>query len=136
MGNIMAKSATKANNGAVTIMVVDDEEPAADIIGQMLKALGYKTEIQLNPVKALEIFKLRPDSFDLVMTDMIMPHMTGAQLSKKLKAIRPNIPIILCTGYSSLIDENRARLIGIAAYLTKPVALSEISKTVKMILDE
>lgn len=132
----MAKSATKANNGAVTIMVVDDEEPAADIIGQMLKALGYKTEIQLNPVKALEIFKLRPDSFDLVMTDMIMPHMTGAQLSKKLKAIRPNIPIILCTGYSSLIDENRARLIGIAAYLTKPVALSEISKTVKMILDE
>jgi len=88
-----------------------------------------------DPEDALAMFTLNPGYFDVVITDMTMPKMTGANLAEKLRKIRPDIPIILCTGYSSLIDEEKARHMGIAAYMMKPVSMSEIARTIRKLLD-
>jgi len=133
--NMMTKKILDgASCGRSRIMVVDDEELIANMIGQILTRLGYETDIQINPVKALELFKAEPHSFDLIITDMVMPQMTGSQFSKKLKEIKPDIPIILCTGYSSLVDEDRARQIGLTAYLIKPISMTELAETVSKII--
>jgi len=86
------------SHGSETILFVDDEESIANMVFKMLKRLGYQVEKQLNPAEALELFKAKPDSFDLVITDMTMPQMTGVNLAEKLKEIRSDIPVIICTG--------------------------------------
>jgi CheY-like chemotaxis protein len=87
-------------------------------------------------VEALEAFKAKPDEYDLVITDMTMPNMTGAALAPKLKKIKPEIPIIICTGFSEMIDEDRAKAIGIRAYIMKPIVIQEIAKTIRRVLDK
>jgi len=100
----------------------------------------YGLVIRLRPKQqraaALELFRLQPDAFDLVVTDMIMPQMTGVQLSEKLKEVRPGIPVIICTGHSALIGEEKAKAIGIDGYVMKPIVMREIPKTVRNVLDE
>ncbi len=76
------------------------------------------------------------NAFDLVITDMTMPQMTGAKLAQKLKEIQPDIPIIICTGHSSLIDEEKAKKFGIDGYLMKPVSMSTIAKAIRNVLDK
>jgi PAS domain S-box-containing protein len=126
----------KIPRGHETILFVDDEEPIVTMTQKMLKRLGYRVETCLNPVQALDLFKSKPDTFDLVITDMTMPLMTGAKLSKKLMEIRSDIPVIICTGHSSLIDEEKAKQLGIAGYVMKPVSLSGIAKAIRKILDK
>ena len=103
---------------------------------KMLKRLGYKFETSLNPLQALDLFQSNPDSFDLVITDMTMPQMTGAKLSEKLMEIRSDIPVIICTGHSSLIDEEKAKRFGIDGYLMKPASMSTIAKAIRNVLDK
>jgi len=126
----------KIPRGHETILFVDDEESITGMTQKILKRLGYKVEARLNPVEALDLFKLKPDSFDLVITDMTMPQMTGAKLSEKLKEIRSDIPVIICTGHSSLIDEEKAKRLGIAGYLMKPASMSTIAKAIRNVLDK
>jgi PAS domain S-box-containing protein len=121
--------------GNETILFVDDEKSIAQMIGQMLKRLGYKVETKLNPVEAIELFKADPEAFDLVITDMTMPQMTGIKLSEKLKEIRPDIPVIISTGHSSLIDEEKAKAMGIDGYVMKPIMKSEIAIAIRKVLD-
>jgi len=102
----------------------------------MLKRLGYKVEISLNPLQALDLFQSKPDSFDLVITDMTMPQMTGAKLAQKLKELQPDVPVIICTGHSSLIDEEKAKRFGIDGYLMKPASMFTIAKAIRNVLDK
>ena len=86
--------------------------------------------------EALELFKLNPNNFDLVISDMTMPRMTGNKLAIELMKIRPDIPIILCTGYSKKISEEKASEIGIKAFAYKPVVKADLARTVRKVLDE
>jgi PAS domain S-box-containing protein len=121
--------------GNETILCVDDEQPLIELGRNMLKKLGYRVETRTLPVEAVEVFKTAPDKFDLVISDMTMPTMTGVDLAKKLMKIRPEIPVIICTGYSEQIDESRAKQMGIKGFLMKPFTIRELSKTVRNVLD-
>ena len=92
-------------HGVESILFIDDEQPIADMMGTMLGRVGYQVKTITNPVEALELFKSNPDAFDLVITDMTMPKMTGIQLAEKLKRIRMGIPVVISTGYSPVADE-------------------------------
>jgi len=124
----------KTPRGNETILLVDDEESITTMIGKMLERLGYQVETRLNPLETLELFKSKPHEFDLVITDMTMPQMTGAKLSEKLKEVRSDIPVIICTGHSSLIDEDKAKKLGIDAYVMKPIVKNDIAKTIRKVL--
>ncbi len=122
--------------GHETILFVDDEQAITDMTQKVLERLGYKVEICLNPLQALDLFQSKPEYFDVVITDMTMPQMTGAKLSERLMEIRSDIPIIICTGHSSLINEENAKQLGIADYVMKPVSMSRIAKAIRKILDK
>jgi CheY-like chemotaxis protein len=101
----------------------------------MLELLGYQTVVRTSSIEAYELFQHDPHRFDLVITDMTMPNMTGAQLAGKLLNIRPDIPVILCTGYSEQITEKRAKDIGIRAFVLKPLVMREIAEKIREVLD-
>jgi CheY-like chemotaxis protein len=122
------------HSGNERILLIDDEEMLAELGMEMLEDLGYKVTIQLDSVKALKVFNENPDNFDLVITDQTMPELTGSELAKKILQIRPDIPVILCTGYSNLIDEETAKELGIQAFLQKPLTQEVLADTVKGLL--
>ena len=123
-------------HGTERILFVDDEANLTEMALESLKLFDYRVEAMSDPEDALAVFKLNPGYFDVVITDMTMPKMTGAKLAEKLIRIRPDIPIILCTGHSSLIDEKKARQLGIAAYMMKPVSMAKIAKTIRKLMDQ
>ena len=118
------------------ILLVDDEPALVNIGQQMLESLGYKVTTRTSSLEALSLFKAHPDRFDAVVTDMAMPHMSGDILSAELLRIRPDIPVILCTGYSSKISEETAIEIGIKAFAYKPITKHDLAQTVRRLLDE
>lgn len=122
--------------GTERILVVDDEAPLASLIQQLLALLGYRATALSNSLEALDLFRSDPHGFDLVITDYTMPHMTGMSLAKQMMDIRPDIPIVLCTGYTEMIDEATARESGIRAFFMKPVAQRDIAILIRRILDE
>ena len=122
--------------GNERILFIDDEISIVKMGQQILERLGYKPEIKTNPVEALELFRSNPDRFDLVITDMTMPQMTGDKLAEDVMTIRPDMPIILCTGFSEVTDEEKAREIGIKAFAMKPIAMDEIANTIRKVLDD
>ena len=121
--------------GSETILFVDDEISITQMVKRMFERLGYKVQTATTPQEALDRFTLNPNHFDLVITDMTMPQMTGVKLSEKLMDIRPDIPIIICTGHSALVDEEKAKELGLAAYVMKPIEIREIAQTIRKILD-
>ena len=121
--------------GTESILFIDDE-PALVNIGKLtLETLGYRVTTRTSSIEALELFNARADMFDLVITDMTMPHMTGDELAKELILIRPEIPIILCTGYSARIDQEQALAIGIRAFVSKPILKRQIAEAIRKVLD-
>jgi PAS domain S-box-containing protein len=122
--------------GTERILFVDDEQALAKIGKQMLESLGYTVSTRTSSLEALELFKAKPDQFDMVITDMAMPNMSGDILSAELIKIRPDIPVILCTGYSSKISDETAMKIGIKAFAYKPIAKIDLAKSVRRVLDE
>ena len=122
-------------SGAEHILVVDDELPIAKITCRTLERLGYKVTVRTSSVEALELFRARPEDFDLIITDMAMPNMTGADLAVELIAARPDIPVILCTGYSKKINDLEADKIGIKALAYKPIVKADLANTVRKVLD-
>ncbi|MDY6990673.1 MAG: PAS domain S-box protein [Thermodesulfobacteriota bacterium] len=122
--------------GNERILFVDDEASVLNVAKAMLERLGYEVVTPRSSLEALDLFRREPDGFDLVITDMTMPHMTGDRLAEEMMKIRAGIPIVLCTGYSGQIDEERAQAIGIKAFLTKPLSKREIAKTIRMVLDK
>ena len=122
--------------GKERILLVDDEEMIVKMEKQMLERLGYHVTTGIGSIEALDLFKENPDTFDLMITDMTMPHMTGLQLAGKIKDIRFDIPIIICTGFSDQINEKTFRKMGIQGYVLKPVIKREIAKTIRDVLNE
>ena len=122
--------------GAEKILFVDDEEPLVDIGQNMLEQLGYSVVAKTCPKDALKIFKESPQSFNLVITDMTMPAMTGDLLAGELMAIRSDIPIILCTGHSDLITHERIKELGIKDFLLKPHSIQDLAAAIRKVLDQ
>ena len=122
--------------GTESILFVDDEAPIAKMGSQILERLGYAVTARTSSIEALELFQTKPNDFDLVITDMTMPNLTGDKLAVELMKIRPDIPVILCTGYSKKISDETATEIGIKAFIYKPVVKAELAKTVRKVLDE
>ncbi len=121
--------------GKERILFVDDETFQTDMLTQMLGLLGYKVTPFNTSVDALAHFKLDPDAYDLVISDVIMPDMTGDELAHKMLAIRPNLPIILATGYSQKITDAKAKAMGVKALAYKPLVMEELSQLIRRILD-
>ena len=126
----------KLPTGNERILFVDDEESMVYVGRYRLERLGYQVEAQTSPVQALKLFQANPDQFDLLITDMAMPRMTGDMLVKEILKIRPDMPTILCTGFSEKIDEERSKELGISAYIVKPFDRRDLAKLVRKVLDE
>jgi PAS domain S-box-containing protein len=122
--------------GNGNILFVDDEAPIAKMGSKILEQLGYCVTTRTSSVEALELFKSKPQAFDLVVSDMTMPNMTGDKMATEMMNIRSDIPVILCTGYSKKISEESATDIGIKALVYKPVVKADLAKTVRKVLDE
>ena len=141
---VMEKSAKDLSNdeaqllpmGSERILLVDDEQPIANLEKQILERLGYHVTVRINSLEALEAFRANPYAFDLVISDMTMPYLTGDRLTREIKNIRSDIPVIVCTGFSERIDEEKAREMGIRAVLMKPLVRVEFAKMVRKALDE
>jgi len=126
----------KLPSGTERILFIDDELPIAKMGSQILEQLGYRVTVRTSSVEALELFRSKPNDFDLVISDMTMPNMTGDELAIELIAFRSDISIILCTGYSKKIDDEKAAKIGIKAFVYKPVVKADLATTVRKVLDE
>jgi CheY-like chemotaxis protein len=121
--------------GLEHILLIDDEEMLIKMSKTMLERLGYRVTTRMNGKEALATFRNSPESFDLVITDQTMPGLTGTNLARLMLQIRPDIPIILCTGYSSNVSEEEASSIGIKAYALKPLAKKDIGNLIRKVLD-
>ncbi len=121
--------------GKERILFVDDELLQTELAEEALGQLGYTVTTFTDPIQALEHFRAQPESFDMVVTDMTMPDMTGNVLGKQIKSIRPDIPIIVCTGYSEIMDEKSARQSGFAGFLLKPLIVEDIARLIRSICE-
>lgn len=121
--------------GSERILFVDDEQTMTDLGREMLEPLGYQVTTKTSSSDALETFQTQPDAFDLVITDMTMPGLTGSELARRLMAIRADIPIILCTGFSDLIDQKLAEEAGIRAFVMKPYVIANLTRIIRELLD-
>jgi len=122
--------------GTERILVVDDESMIVNLNQAILERPGYKVSATTKSLDALEKVRTAPGRFDLIITDQTMPNLTGAELAQKILKIKDNMPIILCTGYSSAVSEKDALAIGITKYVRKPVDRTTLSKIVRQVLDE
>lgn len=121
--------------GTERLLVVDDEDELAMMNKRSLEKLGYQVVAVTKSREALDIFRSNPYEFDLIVTDLTMPHMTGLTLAYKIKEIRDSVPIILCTGFSELVTDNDVKAAGIDTLLKKPVLRSTMALTVRQALD-
>ena len=121
--------------GHERILLVDDEADIVEVVKNMLASLGYRVTARQNSLEILELFRSQPYSFDVVITDMTMPHLRGDELARELLKIRPDIPIILCTGYSEIISEEKAQDIGIRQFIMKPLYMRDMARAIRKVLE-
>jgi len=121
--------------GDERILVVDDERDLVEILGDLLTGLGYTVTKETSGAKALERFRAEPQSFDLLITDQTMPGLTGDELSRAVLQIRPDLPIILCTGYTESLSPEEAFDLGIKKYILKPLSERDVAESVRCVLD-
>jgi CheY-like chemotaxis protein len=121
--------------GSGTILFVDDEEAVMQIGHNMLEALGYTVFSTSSSMQAIEMFNADPGRFDCVITDMTMPQIRGDEMAGRLLEVRPDLPIILCTGFSEKISEEQALKMGIRAFLLKPFSMQNLGLAVQKALE-
>jgi CheY-like chemotaxis protein len=121
--------------GNERVLFVDDEKLLVDIGRQMLEGNGYRVTPRTSSIEALELFRARSDDFDLVVTDMTMPNMSGLELAREIFKLKPNMPVIMCTGFSETVNEAGARAAGIKAFLYKPVTMDSLIRAARKALD-
>lgn len=121
--------------GTEKILLIDDEESVIKVEGEMLKSLGYRVDAFKSPIEALEQFRANPSLYDIIITDMTMPKMTGDKLAQEILAERPDIPIIMCTGFSELINKEEALKLGIRKFVTKPIIINTFARDLREVLD-
>lgn len=122
--------------GTEHILFIDDEENLVDVMKGLLQRLGYRVVATNQPLDALDLFRAGPDTFDLVITDAAMPHMTGDRLAKELLSIRQDLPIIMCTGYSERVSPQNIKALGIRRLLMKPLAIRNLAVAIREVLDQ
>jgi len=122
--------------GTERVLFVDDEEPIARLGCMMLERLGYEAVLSLSSHEALSLFRANPAAFDLVITDHTMPTMTGATLTQELRRVRPDLPIILCSGFSHTMNADKAQALGLNAFLSKPFLHRDLGLAVRRVLDQ
>jgi CheY-like chemotaxis protein len=122
--------------GTERILVVDDDLNLVRMNQKILERLGYQVLVYTESCEALAAFQQDPGAVDLLITDMTMPRMTGEELARKVLALRPDLPVVICTGFSELINEEKARAIGARALLMKPLTKKELACAVRQVLDE
>jgi CheY-like chemotaxis protein len=130
-----SKEKQQAHGGREHVLLVDDEVDVVAMCKQMLERLGYRVTDCTSSESALELFRSNPSVYDVVITDMAMPKMTGDRLASAMMKIRPDLPVILCTGYSEKLNEEAAQLIGIQRYLIKPVSRNQLTSAIREVLD-
>jgi len=118
------------------ILFVEDNKLLIKLVKNMLEVLGYTVDGKINPIEALTSFKDDPDYYDLIITDMTMPCMNGMTLSKEILKIRPDVPIILCTGHSEAVDEEKALKSGIKGFIMKPFSRLDMSDSINKVLGQ
>lgn len=122
--------------GTERILFVDDEPMLTALAKAMLGGLGYQVETRTSAVEALELFSQCPEVFDLVISDQTMPRMSGMEMALKMMKVRPEIPIILCSGYSEAVDSKLARELRIKDFLLKPISQKAFASAIRKALDE
>jgi signal transduction histidine kinase/CheY-like chemotaxis protein len=127
--------ASESSKGHERLLIVDDENTLLEIMQRILENLGYTVTAANSSQKALTLFQQSPELFDMLITDMNMPEMNGATLIKKIRDIRPDIPVILCTGFSELMSAESTKALGSASHIMKPVTQKEIHTTIRNLLD-
>jgi CheY-like chemotaxis protein len=135
-GYIPGESEKILLTGNERILFVDDEIPIVKMQRQSLERLGYRVFATTSSTAALDVFTNKPDDFDLVITDMTMPEMTGDRLAAEIKEIRPEIPIILCTGFSGKIMQHESAELHVNKLLMKPVDKAQMSEAIREVLDK
>ena len=133
---LLTNEASYIQNGTEHILLVDDEKAVIEMEQDMLERLGYKVTSRSSSLEALEAFRAAPDKFDLVITDMQMPNMSGDKLVVELTKIRPDIPILLSTGFSETMSEEKAASLGINGFLLKPIVMKDLSHKIREVLDK
>ncbi|MBF0477172.1 MAG: PAS domain S-box protein [Deltaproteobacteria bacterium] len=122
--------------GTESVLLVDDEPGLAETGKIMLERLGYKVTAKIGAVEALGAFMAHPDEFDLLITDMAMPQMTGDKLAQEIMRWKPDLPVILCTGYSEAINEKTAAEMGVSGFLMKPIDITRLAKLIRQVLEK
>ena len=117
------------------ILFVDDEISISKIAKRVLEQLGYRVETRTDPVEVLELFRTDPNRFDLIITDMTMPKMKGDRLAQEIMKIRADIPVILCTGFGTQMEREKAMDMGIRAFVLKPIIMRDLAKIIRDVLD-
>ena len=121
--------------GSERILFVDDEKSMVNLNRQRLERLGYQVESTTKPEEALEWFKADPDQFDVIITDMTMPRMTGDRLAAEVLKIRPHMQVIICTGYSERMSAKKAAALGVRKYIEKPIDLRNLASAIREVLE-
>ena len=117
--------------GTERILFVDDEKMLAELGQKLLETLGYQVTTRTGSLEALASFRADPDAYDLVITDMTMPGLTGRELARELLAIRPDIPIIMCSGFTEFANTDEARKFGIREIIMKPYVIRTLGQTIR-----
>jgi PAS domain S-box-containing protein len=131
-----ANMAESISAGGERILLIDDEQMLAELGQTMLERLGYTVTVRMGSLDALATFESQPDAFDLVITDQTMPGMTGVDMARRMLQIRPDMPIILCTGHSSIHLEEKVASSGIKGFGLKPLSMKGIAALIRKVLDE
>ena len=134
MVEIEKKAEDEIKGGTESILFVDDEESMVNLNHQRFERLGYQVKSTTKPVEALEWFSANLDQFDVIITDMTMPLMTGDRLTKEILAIRPHLPVIICTGYSERMSANKAEVLGVRKYIEKPLDNRNLAAALREVL--
>jgi two-component system cell cycle sensor histidine kinase/response regulator CckA len=134
-GKIQKEKEEEIPGGSERILLVDDETQLLDAIGHILEKKGYQVKSMSHPLDALNTFKEKPGQFDLIICDLTMPQMTGIQLAREIKKINPGIPIILCSGFGSIINREQIKDLGVNDFITKPINRSNLTRLVRKVLD-
>jgi CheY-like chemotaxis protein len=128
-------SDTVLTKGSEHILLVDDEEAIIIMEKEILEGLGYKVTTRTSSIEALEVFRAVPYRFDIVITDLTMPNMAGDKLSKKIIQLRPDIPILLCTGFGDVLSREQIASAGIKDIVLKPVTINDFAQKIQEVLD-
>ncbi|MHB8771588.1 MAG: PAS domain-containing hybrid sensor histidine kinase/response regulator [Syntrophales bacterium] len=134
-GDAAAEAGYAVVGGKECILFVDDEEVLVEVGIELLAGLGYEVVGRTSSLEALELFRACPDRFDLVIADITMPNMTGIELCREITQIQPQMPVILCSGFSEAITAEQARTIGVREFIMKPIVLQQLAPAIRRALD-